>query len=119
LGAGAHGRAMLECWWLKEVAEKVLWRAPEGRGFSPALEFPHLRAPKGRPIPAQVNEAVKKSSISGLAHTLGVRFQGLLPASQTSQVCAGRIFHTFNGLGQKRPTITASPEGASHCQSHT
>ena len=69
LGAGAHGREMLECWWLKEVAEKVLWRAPEGRGFSPALEFPHLRAPKGRPIPAQVNEAVKKSSISGLAHT--------------------------------------------------
>ena len=78
MGAGAHGREMLECWWLKEVAEKVLWRAPEGRGFSPALEFPHLRAPKGRPIPAQVNEAVKKSSISGLAHTFRCAFSGVI-----------------------------------------
>ena len=84
----------------------MLWRAPEGRGFSPALEFPHLRAPKGRPIPAQVNEAVKKSSISGLAHTLGVRFQELLPASQTSQVCASRIISHLLALGHIMAALT-------------
>ena len=55
----------------------VLYQGMALAGFSPALEFLHLRAPKGRPIPAQAN-----------------------------------------GLGRKRPSITASPEGASPSIKH-
>jgi len=32
---------------------------------SGTLEFLHFRAPKGRPIPAQANEGVKKSLVAG------------------------------------------------------
>src|SRR6516225_11424979 len=32
---------------------------------SRTLEFLHFRAPKGRPIPAQANEGVKKSLVAG------------------------------------------------------
>ena len=104
---------MLECWWLKEVAEKVLWRAPEGRGFSPALEFPHLRAPKGRPIPAQVNEAVKKSSISGLAHTFRCAFSGVIASLADLTGLRRPNFSHLQRPGSENPSrLPSSPERA-------
>ena len=82
----------------------VLYQGTPSGAFRRALEFIHFRAPKGRPIPAQANEGVKKSRLCRLLcgraqpfRTAGLRLNSLGSATCRKAVGFPWSFYISDG----------------------